>query len=149
MTERRSARTGDKIMMKHLPLEKNEERENKSGISRLVNEAPVTTREETLPKISPTSAGRTQITHHLTDQASRAPVSEAARRILIWQSKVDILINSTLELGKILPRHRSDVAQVQPVYCLALHTTSCYICIHQVISVYPRERVSGRIRWCL
>lgn len=31
-----------KIMMKHLPLEK-KRKENKSGISRLENEAPVTT----------------------------------------------------------------------------------------------------------
>lgn len=59
-----------KIMMKHLPLEK----ENKSGISRLVNEVPGTNPEKTR-MFFPTSAGRNQIMNHLTYSAFRSSVT--------------------------------------------------------------------------
>lgn len=59
-----------KIMMKHSPLEK----ENKSGISRLVNEVPGTNPEKTR-MFFPTSAGRNQIMNHLTYSAFRSSVA--------------------------------------------------------------------------
>ena len=57
-------------MMKHLPLEN----ENKSGISRLVNEVPGTNPEKTRT-FFPTSAGRNQIMNHLTYSAFRSSVT--------------------------------------------------------------------------
>lgn len=59
-----------KIMMRHLPLEK----ENKSGISRLVNEVPGMNPEKTR-MFFPTSAGRNQIMNHLTSSAFRSSVT--------------------------------------------------------------------------
>lgn len=75
MREREREREGQlqeetKIMMKHLPLEN----ENKSGISRLVNEVPGTNPEKTRT-FFPTSAGRNQIMNHLTYSAFRSSVT--------------------------------------------------------------------------
>lgn len=99
MIERRSAQTGDNNNDETFTTRKKKREKNKSGISRLVNEVPVTTQEETLKGFS-NKRWQNPNNESPSRPGTQSFCQEPAPRILTLHSKVDILINSTLEGGK-------------------------------------------------
>lgn len=110
-------------MMKHLPLEK----ENKSGISRLVNEVMNKQRKHACSFQQVLAEANNESPYILRFQIFRYI---AAHRIFKLPMKGDILINPTSEVSKTQSGHQSDLVQVQHVGFLDLRPVYACFCTH-------------------